>query len=95
MVYLCHRICSVCGNINPGISSFIDGFITGFVPRVIRRGLPVEQEMFTLPDHPSSSPIFSGVHIARSLVLCVLFCKSLFVLLSFFCWPLCCLSFEL
>ena len=95
MVYLCHRICSVYGNTNPGISSFIYGFFTGFVTRVKRRELPVEQDMPTLPDHPSSPPIFSGVHIARSLVLCVVFCKSLFVLLSFFCWPLCCLSFEL
>jgi hypothetical protein len=28
-----------------------------------------------------------------TLVLCVVFCRSLFVLLSFFFWPLCCLSF--
>jgi hypothetical protein len=29
----------------------------------------------------------------RSLVLCIGFCRLLFVLLSFFFWPLCCLSF--
>ena len=34
-----------------------------------------------------------GVHVTRSLVLCVMFCRSLFVLLYFFFWPLCCLFF--
>ena len=38
---------------------------------------------------------FSGACVVRSLVFCVLFCRSLFVLLSFFFWPLCCLSFDL
>ena len=43
-----------------------------------------------------SSPIvFSCVRCTRSLVLCVVFCRSLFVLLYFFFWPLCCLAFEL
>ena len=32
-------------------------------------------------------------HVTQSLVLCVMFCRSLFVLLSFLFWPLCCLSF--
>jgi hypothetical protein len=36
---------------------------------------------------------FTGVHVARSLVFCVVFCGLLFVLLSFLFWPLCCLSF--
>jgi hypothetical protein len=35
------------------------------------------------------------VHVTRSLVFCVMFCRSLFVHLSFFFWPLCCLSFDL
>jgi hypothetical protein len=34
-----------------------------------------------------------GVRGTLSLVLCVMFCRSLFVLLFFFFWPLCCLSF--
>ena len=42
-----------------------------------------------------SSPVFSGVRVTGSLVLCVLFYTSLFVLLSFFLWSLCCLSFDL
>ena len=43
------------------------------------------QELFSHPEHLSSSPVFSAVR--------VVFCRSLFVLLSFFFWPLCCLSF--
>jgi hypothetical protein len=55
---------------------------------------PVEQELLTLPKHLNSPPVFSGVRVARSLVFCVMFCRSLFVLLSFFLWPLCWLSFD-
>ena len=47
--------------------------ITGFVPRLTRRVPLVEQELLTLPEHLSSSPIFSGVHVTRSLDLCVCF----------------------
>jgi hypothetical protein len=45
----------------------------------------VEQELFTLPEHPSSRQLLSGfhVHVARSLVVCVMFCRSLFFLLYF------------
>ena len=53
----------------------------------------VEQELLTIPEHPSSSLISSEVRVARSLVFCVVLCRSLFVILSFFCWPLDCLSF--
>ena len=60
----------------------------------VRRWVPlVEQELLTLPEYLSSSPDFSGFRVARSLALCVTFCRSLFVLLFFFFWPLCCLSF--
>jgi hypothetical protein len=38
---------------------------------------------------------FNGVRVTRSLVFRVVFCRSLFVLLSFFCWSLYCLSFDL
>ena len=31
----------------------------------------------------SSLPVFSGVRVVLSLVLCLVFCRSLFVLLSF------------
>jgi hypothetical protein len=36
---------------------------------------------------------FSGVRVFQSLVFYVVFCRSLFVLLFFFFWPLYCLSF--
>jgi hypothetical protein len=32
----------------------------------------------------SSPPVFSDVRVAQSLVLCVMFCRSLFALLYFF-----------
>ena len=67
--------------------------ITGFATRLTRRVLLVEQEPPTLPEHRSSPPVFSGVDVTRSLVLCLVFCRSLFVLLFFFDWPLCCLFF--
>jgi hypothetical protein len=40
----------------------------------------VKQELLTLPEHMNSPPVFSGVRVARSLVFCVVFCRSLFVL---------------
>ena len=66
--------------------------ITGFVTRLIQLVPLVEQELLTLPEHLNSPPVFSGVRVTRSLVLYV-FCRSLFVLLYFFFWPLCCLFF--
>ena len=33
----------------------------------------VEQELPTLPEHLSSPPVFSGVRVNQSLVLCVCF----------------------
>jgi len=66
--------------------------ITGVVTRLTRRVSLVEQELLTHPEHMSSLPVFSGVRVTRSLVLCV-FCWSLLVLLYFFFWPLCCLFF--
>jgi hypothetical protein len=67
--------------------------INGFVIKVTRRMPLVEQELLTIPQHLSSPPISSVVHVTRSLVLCVIFCRSLFVLLCLIFWPLCCLSF--
>jgi hypothetical protein len=45
---------------------------------------------------PEFTPGFSESRVAQSLVFCVVFGRSLFVLLSFFSWPLCFLfSFDL
>ena len=49
----------------------------------------VEQELLTLTEHLG----LSGVRVVRSLLFCVMVCRSLFVRLSFFCLSLCCLSF--
>jgi len=63
---------------------------------LLTRWMPlVEQELLTLLEHQSSPPVFSGVHVTRSLVLCVMYCRSLLVLLSLFVCPLRCLSFDL
>ena len=49
-----------------------------------------EQNLLSLPEHMSSPSVYSGVRFTRSLVLCVILCRWLFVL---FLWLLCCLSF--
>ena len=41
------------------------------------------------------TPVYCKVCVARPLVFCVMFCRSLFVLLSIFPWQLYCLSFKL
>jgi hypothetical protein len=41
---------------------------------------------------PEFNPVISGVRVVRSLVFCVMFCRSLSVLLFFFGCPLHCLS---
>ena len=62
--------------------------ITGFATRIT--------QLITLPEYLSSPPILSGVRVVtRSLLVCVMFCRSFFVLLSFFIWSLFCLSFDL
>ena len=56
--------------------------ITVFVIGVTRRMPLVEQELCFLPEHLSSLLIFSGILVTRSLVLYVMFRRSLFVLLA-------------
>ena len=48
----------------------------------------VEQELFTIQGHLSSSPIVYDARVAQSLVFCAMFCRSLFVFLFFFFCPL-------
>jgi hypothetical protein len=59
--------------------------ITGFVTRLTRQVPLVEQELLTLPEHLSSSPVFSGVRVTWSLVLYVCFvdCCLFFCTFSF------------
>jgi hypothetical protein len=71
--------------------SSYEEILSGVVTRLKRRVSLVEQELPTLREHLSSPPVL----VTRSLVLCVMFCRSLIVLLSLFVWPWCCLSFDL
>ena len=58
--------------------------------RLTRRVTLVVQELLTLPGHLRSLPVLVGFVLLG--FLCVVFCRSLFVLFSLLCWPLCCLS---
>ena len=76
MEYMCRkwpRLCSTCREHFPVLSS--SWFVTGFVTRLTWRVPLVRQELLILLDHLGSLPVFSGVHVSRSLVLCVLFCR--------------------
>jgi hypothetical protein len=84
------RICSTC---RKHFRSFPHSWlIIRFVFRVTRRVPLVGQEPFTLPEHLSAP---AGVRVTRSLVLCLILCRSLFDFLSLFIWSLCCLSCDL
>ena len=65
---------------------YVRRLVSNTISIVTRR---VSQEIVTLPEHPSSPLVFM-VRVARSLAVCVIFYRSLFVL---FLLPLCCLSF--
>ena len=69
--------------------------IIGFVTRITRRVPLVEQELLTLPEHLSSPPVFSGISCYSIFSFMSMFCRSLFVLLYSFFWPLCCLFFDI
>jgi hypothetical protein len=58
--------------------------ITGFVTRLTQRMPLVEQELLTLTGNLKSPPILSEVSVTRSLVLCIMFNRLLFVLFFFF-----------
>ena len=55
----------------------------------------MEQELLTLPDHLNSASNFSGVggRVYLSLVFCVMFCRSLLILLGLILLSMDCLSF--
>ena len=58
----------------------------------ILREIPLKVFKFLqTKEHLSSPPVFCAVRVAQSLYFRVLYCISL---LSFFCWPSCCLSVE-
>ena len=61
--------------------------IIGFVARILRLAPLVEQELPTLPKHPSSLLVLRGIPVARLLVFYGVFWGSLFVRFFFFAWP--------
>jgi hypothetical protein len=67
--------------------------ITRFVTRVTWRVSLVEQELLTLVEHLSSPPVFSEISCYSIFSFMCMLCRLLFVLLYFFSWSLCCLSF--
>ena len=72
---ICHRW--------PWIRPTCSWLISGFVIRLTRRVLIVEQEMITIPEHLSSPPVFGGVRITRSLVWCLYFVDRFLCFCSF------------
>ena len=67
--------------------------ITEYVIRRTRHVSLLEQEQPTLPGKMCSLPVYSEVRVARPLIFCLVFCRSLFVILFFLSWLLRCLSF--
>ena len=47
-------------------------------------------ELLTLPEHLRLSPVFSGVRVTQTLIVCVVLCRSLCVI---FIWSIYCLSY--
>ena len=67
--YLCHKwqlICSLSRNHKP---VFLKSWLmTGFVTRVTGQVPLMQQEVFTLPEHMSSSYVLSGVRVSVSTI---------------------------
>jgi hypothetical protein len=91
--YLCHkwpRTCSTCRKHFPVLYLFMISLSwLVFVTRVTRCVSPVEQELLTLPEYLTLSPVCSGVRVARFLVFyvvffyrCLSFCPFVLFLLS-------------
>jgi len=84
-------ICSVCRT-HHSILILIHDLSRGLYQELTRRVPHVEHELLSLQEHQNSHPVFNGVHAALSLGFCVMFCRSLFGLLSLFLPLLYCLS---
>ena len=98
--YLCHkwpRTCFTCRKHFLVLYLFMISLSwIVFVTRVTRCVSPVEQELHTLQEYLTLSPVCSGIRVARFLVFYVVVFFIVvypFVLLSFSSYSLCCLSF--
>ena len=67
--------------------------IAGFVTRLTRRIPLVEQELLPFRSTPEFTPGFQWGSCYSIFSFICMFCRSLFVILYFFFWPLLCLFF--
>ena len=94
MEFLCHKLQRYVPFVIITIRSFPQSWlIASFVARVTRQVQHMEQDLLTRKEQLSSPRVFTGFRVARSFVFFVMFSRSLFVLLDFFIWSLCCLFF--
>jgi hypothetical protein len=64
---------------------FVVGLFCEFYQYFLRRSTNAfDLNLLIIPRHISSSPLFSGVYVDQSSVVCVIFCRSLFSLFVFF-----------
>ena len=94
--YLCliwPLICSLCRNHNPMFSSFLT--YHWICNKNNMRGATSGTGTADPSEPPRFTSCFSGTRVAQSSDFCVVFCRSLFVFLSFLPWPLSCLFFDL
>jgi hypothetical protein len=84
MEYLCHGW-------NTSWSFPHSWIITGFLTRLTLQVPQVEQKLFIFPEHLSSPPLFYWRSCYSTFSFMCMICRSLFVFLYFFFWPLCCL----
>jgi hypothetical protein len=91
MKYMCYKWPRICSSCRKHFRSFPHSrLITGFVTRLTRRVPLVEYEQLILRSTWVHLRFVNGVQATRSLVLCVSVVDRC---LSFFYWPLSCLSF--
>jgi hypothetical protein len=79
--HLCHkwrRVCSTCCIHFPVLSSFRTCHRVCYQSNTT--GATSGSGTATFPEHLNSLPIFSGVRVTRFLILCLVLCRSLFVL---------------
>ena len=92
LVLYCYLNMPTINKTYPILSYPILWLITGFVTRLTERVSLVEQELLTIPEHLSSPRVLVGSCFSIISFICMS-CRSLFVLLCFLFWPLCCLFF--
>ena len=89
--YMCHKsphICFASGNHNQVLSSFMTYHRVNNKSNTTTATCGEKTAFHFGPSEFTTD--FQCVRVARSLVFYVLFCRLLFVVLSFWFWPLCC-----